>query len=70
MGDFRRKYEEGFKQNAVELCRTSGKTTSQIAWDLVKGFGAGSGLKPAPGWHFKNTAVRAAVYLYKVQPAV
>ncbi|WP_338826103.1 IS3 family transposase [Neomoorella thermoacetica] len=34
MGDSRRKYDEEFKRNAVELCRTSGKTTSQIARDL------------------------------------
>ncbi|WP_406678369.1 IS3 family transposase [Moorella sp. ACPs] len=34
MGESRRKYDEEFKRNAVELCRTSGKTTSQIARDL------------------------------------
>jgi transposase len=34
MGDSRRKYDEEFKRNAVELCRTSGKTASQIAYDL------------------------------------
>ncbi|BCV20786.1 hypothetical protein hamaS1_08550 [Moorella sp. Hama-1] len=34
MGEFRRKYDEEFKRNAVELCRTSGKTASQIARDL------------------------------------
>jgi len=34
MGESRRKYDEEFKRNAVELCRTSGKTISQIAQDL------------------------------------
>lgn len=34
MGEPRRQYDEEFKHNAVELCRTSGKTTSQIAQDL------------------------------------
>jgi len=34
MGESGRKYDEEFKRNAVELCRTSGKTTSQIAQDL------------------------------------
>ncbi|WP_338823519.1 IS3 family transposase [Neomoorella humiferrea] len=34
MGEQRRKYDEEFKRNAVELCRTSGKTASQIAYDL------------------------------------
>lgn len=28
MGESRRKYDEEFKRNAVELCRTSGKTAS------------------------------------------
>lgn len=34
MGDPRRQYDEEFKRNAVELCRTSGKTVSQIAREL------------------------------------
>ena len=34
MGESRRKYDEEFKRNAVELCCTSGKTASQIARDL------------------------------------
>ena len=34
MEESRRKYDEEFKRNAVELCRTSGKSVSQVAQDL------------------------------------
>ncbi len=34
MGEPRRHYDEEFKRNAVELCRTSGKPVSQVAQDL------------------------------------
>lgn len=34
MGEFRRKYDEEFKRNAVELTYHSGKTVSQVARDL------------------------------------
>jgi transposase len=34
MGESRRKYDEEFKRNAVELTYNSGKTVSQVARDL------------------------------------
>ncbi len=34
MGEQRRQYDLEFKRNAVELCRTSGKSVSQVAQDL------------------------------------
>lgn len=34
IGESRRQYDEEFKRSAVELCRTSGKTATQIARDL------------------------------------
>lgn len=43
MGESKRKYDEEFKRNAVELCHTSGKTTSQIA-QALGGLGASLGL--------------------------
>jgi transposase len=34
MGEIRRQFDEEFKRNAVELCRTSDKTVAQVACDL------------------------------------
>lgn len=34
MGETRRQYDEEFKRGAVELSRTSGKSTSKVAQDL------------------------------------